>query len=124
MDIEQLSDLQKNNRVEALELLELFSSEYEQRDYQEKVPIVNVPDELFNQWEDCYELPLSHAWHKQAYTNEEYLALRVFNGTVQKVASRTPQCLPALPDFIGASEWHALKDAALSAIKAFKYRKT
>lgn len=120
MNIEQLSDLQKNNRVEALELLELFSSEYEQRDYQEKVPIVNVSDELFNQWEDCYELPLAHEWHKLTYTNEEYLALQVFNATVQKVASSTPQCLPSLSDFIGTSEWQALRDAALSAIKAFK----
>ncbi len=120
MGIEQLSDLQKNNRVEALELLELFSSEYEQRDYQEKVSIVNVPDELFNQWEDCYEIPLFHEWHKRAYTNEEYLALQVFNLTVQEVASRTPQCMPALEDFIGSPEWQSIKDAALSAIKAFK----
>ena len=124
MDIKQLSDLQKNNRVEVLELLELFSSEYQQKDYQEKVPMVNVPNELFNQWEDCYELPLAHEWHKQAYTNEEYLALQVFNVIVQKVASKTPQCLPALSDFIGTPEWQVLKEAALSAIKAFKQHKT
>ena len=54
------------------------------------------------------------------FAHQFFQALWVFNVTVQTVASKTPQCLPALSDFIGAPEWQALKDAALLATKALK----
>ncbi len=112
-------ELRKNNRIEVQELLELFSSDVEQLDYQEKVPFVNVPDELFNQWEDCYILPIDQDWHKTAYSQEEHTALKEFNAKLEEVSSQTPQSLPALEEFITTEEWKKLKSAALIAIQAF-----
>lgn len=115
-----LRDLQKTNRIEVKELLELFSSEVEQLNYQEKVPYINVPDELFNQWEDCYILPIDQGWHKNTYSEEEHFALKKFSETIEQISSETTQCLPELDEFMKTTEWKALKSGALIAIKAFK----
>ncbi|WP_444902858.1 hypothetical protein ACJJIU_13105 [Microbulbifer sp. CnH-101-E] len=64
MDTELREQLKTNFRKEVFEVLDLISSKEELLDYQAKAPIAYVSAELFNQWEDCYQILKEQDWYK------------------------------------------------------------
>ena len=116
MEEGQRRELQKNFRKEVFEVLDLISSKEEQLDYQSKAPIAYVSAELFNQWEDCYQIPKDQDWYIGAFTDKEHKILREFNEAFEVVCSETPQNPPDIQEFIKTPEWLKLSCAAKKAI--------
>ena len=70
MDTSRREQLKINFRKEVFEVLELIASKEEQLDYQAKVPIAYVSAELFNQWNDCYQLPKEPGQDHERFINK------------------------------------------------------
>jgi hypothetical protein len=103
-------------RARVVEALSLVASEDKQRNYQRAVPDVNVPAELFNQWEDCF-FPNDDTF-KSAFGPAELEALHQFNDVLDEVCGETPQKLPPLDEFLSSSSWRKLSDGAQAALAA------
>lgn len=104
-------------QVLVLETLALLASEEMQREYQRAVPHVDVPAELFNQWEDCY-FPEDIDF-RSGFVSAELAALATVDEVLNQVCDDTPQVLPALDEFLTTQAWRALSDAARNALSAF-----
>lgn len=117
MDKKQEKAIISNYRKEVYEVLELIASKEEQLDYQEKVPIAYVSAELFNQWEDCYQIPKEQSWYKKAFSSAELSIFSEFNETLEIVCEKTSINPPDIAEFINTPEWHELSKAAQRALK-------
>ncbi|TGD70528.1 hypothetical protein E4634_21000 [Mangrovimicrobium sediminis] len=120
MDRELREQLKKNFRKEVFDVLELISSKEEQLDYQEKAPIAYVSAELFNQWEDCYQIPKDQDWYQEEFTKEELAIFQEFDKSLEVVADAIPQNPPDIRDFVKTSEWEQLSNAATCAINKLR----
>jgi hypothetical protein len=93
----------------------LIASDEKQRKYQRDVPHVDVPAELFNQWEECY-FPDDGAF-QGGFSEAELKALTLFDEAFKEVCDATPQELPSLEEFIATEAWRKLSAAAGEALK-------
>ena len=109
-----MNDLAMLMRARVLETLTLLASKEKQREYQRTVPHVDVPAELFNQWEDCY-FP-EDADFRSGFANPELDVLAHFDRVLNQVCDDTPQDLPALEEFLTTEAWQRLSDAARDAL--------
>lgn len=109
-----MNEMSADFRRQIVDTLALIASKEAQLEYQRRVPHVDVPAELFNQWEDCY-LPQSESV-KAAFTDDELRALLTFNNALEEVASATPLQLPALTVFVQTDAWRRLATAAKVAL--------
>jgi hypothetical protein len=107
-----MKELSKNIKSRVVETLSLIASEELQLQYQSQVPQVNVSDELFNQWDDCY-YPGDPAFHA-AFREHELASLASFDEILNQVSSATSQQLPRLEEFMRTREWQQLASAARS----------
>lgn len=111
-----MNELSVLMRTRVMETLTLLASEEKQRKYQLDVPGVNVPAELFNQWDDCY-FPEDSSF-RAAFLAGEMEALARFDEALNRVSSDTPQELPALEEFLTTHAWQGLSTAARDALSA------
>ncbi len=111
-----MTDLSTTLRARVLETLSLLASEEKQREYQRTVPHVNVPAELFNQWEDCY-FP-EDVNFRSGFATLELSVLANFDRVLNQVCDDTPQELPALEDFLTTKAWRTLAAAARDALSS------
>jgi hypothetical protein len=109
-----MSELSSNLRARVLEILALIGSENSQREYQNGVPHVDVPAELFNQWEDWY-FPDDDAF-QSGFSAKELEILSRFDDVLNEVCESTPQQLPPLEEFIQTAAWRRLSVAAREAL--------
>jgi hypothetical protein len=116
MDTDLREQLKATFRKEVIEVLGLISSKEEQLDYQAKAPIAYVSAELFNQWEDCYQIPKEQEWYKEAFSGAELMILREFDSALEAVAKDTPQNPPDINNFVKTPEWERLSNAAAIAL--------
>jgi hypothetical protein len=116
MRTELREQLKTNFRKEVFEVLELISSKEKQLDYQAKVPIAYVSAELFNQWDDCYQIPKEQDWYKEAFSKEELRILQEFDEAFEDVSKETPQNPPDIHNFVKTPEWERLSNAAAIAL--------
>ena len=116
MDTELREQLKTNFRKEVFEMLDLMSSKEEQLDYQAKAPIAHVSAELFNQWEDCYQIPKEQDWYNEAFTDGELSILKEFDEALEAVSNDTPQNPPDIHEFVNTPEWERLSNAASIAL--------
>ena len=116
MDTELREQLKANFRKEVFEVLDLISSKEEQLDYQAKAPIAYVSAELFNQWEDCYQIPSEQDWYKEAFTDGELCILQEFDEVLEAVSKSTPKNPPDIHEFVNTPEWERLSNAASIAL--------
>ena len=112
-----MKDLAVSMRARVLETLALLASEEMQREYQREVPHVDVPAELFNQWDDCY-FPEDKDF-QSGFVSAELAVLANFANVLNQVCDDTPQVLPALDEFLTTQAWRTLSDAAQDALSAF-----
>ena len=96
------------------EVLALIADPEAQIEYQQNAPGVDVPAELFNQWDDSYHP--DDATFQSQFDGSELLALRQFGEVVDGVASETPQRLPALDEFMKTDECRRLSISASQLI--------
>ncbi len=115
-----MNDLSKSMRARVVETLTLLASEEPQRKYQREVPHVDVPAELFNQWDDCY-FPEDDDF-RAGFVAAELEVLARFDEVLNRVSDDTPQQLPALEDFLMTDAWRTLSAAARDALSALGLR--
>jgi hypothetical protein len=109
-----MSEIAEPLRTRVLEVLALVADEDAQRRYQAAVPHVDVPAELFNQWEESF-FPRDCQF-QSAFADEELDALRRFDVIMREVSAKTPRQLPALDVFITTDAWRELSMAARVAL--------
>ena len=117
-----MTDLATSMRDRVIETLSLIASGDAQREYQRAVPHVDVPAELFNQWDDFYH-PDDDGF-RQGFRPEELEALRSFNEIIGEVVRETPQSLPPLDEFLKSPPWRKLSDAAEDALRVVSREQT
>ena len=116
MDTSRREQLKINFRKEVFEVLELIASKEEQLDYQAKVPVAYISAELFNQWNDCYQLPKDQDWYIEAFTKEELEILQEFDEALENISKITSENPPDIYDFVNTPEWALLSHAAVIAL--------
>jgi 1,4-alpha-glucan branching enzyme len=106
-----------------IEYWETASSIEEQENYQRSVPLVSVPNEMINQWEDWqpFDDP-SGKYRPPVFTAEEAKEIEDFHRTWNQVAFNTPDPLPELGVLKTDPEWLRLMHAAKKAIAVFMKR--
>ena len=109
------------NRI--MEYLQLVSSAAQQKDYQRRVPDVNVPTELICSWEDWMPVEEgAQGFAPPVYSDEECEAIKRYGRAWEVVAAATPGETPSLEEFIGTPEWRRLKQTAEEALSVFQRR--
>lgn len=99
------------------EILELWSSEKKQLEFQKNVPIANISHELFNDW-DCY---YGNGNDLETFLNKnEILLFKEFNTTFNNISENTPQILPEISKFIKTEEWKILNKKAKEIFEQLK----
>lgn len=94
----------------------------QQRDYQANVPYVSVPNEVINQWEDCFVVEDYERYGQRPYTREEGEALVAFHAVWEHVADSTPDPLPDLETTQRLPAWGRLRQAAEQALEVLQGR--
>jgi hypothetical protein len=107
-----MNEISEAMRTRLIETLALIASETAQRAYQNEVPDVDVPAELFNQWEDCF-FP-DDAMFRDGFSFSE------LDQVLNEVCEETPTNLPVLDEFVKTPSWQKLSHAADAALSAMK----
>ncbi|MGV8091815.1 MAG: hypothetical protein AB2L24_08125 [Mangrovibacterium sp.] len=105
---EEFVNLTRNN---VFGVIDLWASKESQLEYQKNVPIAQVSDELFCQWEDYY-FPTSTDF-RQIFNQEELELLSEFDKAINKIADKTLQNLPVIEQFVDTEEWKTLNNKAI-----------
>ena len=108
------------NRI--IEALELSSSCEEQRTYQDKVPLVHVPHEVINQWEDWVNPISVPGLVPPVFSQEEVAAITDFQAVWDDVCDKTPNPLPDLTTLQQSELWSRLREAARDSLAVFARR--
>jgi hypothetical protein len=108
----------RNRMIEVLQLTSDFNA---QTEYQRKVPVAQVPNEVINQWEDWYHHDPT-ILVDSVFTDEERRAVVEFDRVWNVVSDATPDPLPDLQTTQSLSQWHDLRDAARQALSTFMKR--
>lgn len=110
------ADVEVDVRPRIVEVLQLLANLRAQEEYQARAPSVNVPAELFNQWDDWY-FPGDSSFRGE-FSLHELRALEAFDATLRLVADKTPQHLPPLEVFSKTPAWMDLREAAERALSS------
>jgi len=115
--------LRQRIRNNIIAYLEVASSALEQREYERKVPIAQVPNEMIDRWEDSVQ-PNDFAWYSEpVFTREENQAMRDFHAIWNEVADATPNPMPySVELLIGTPIWDRFMSAASIALDVFMRR--
>ena len=118
-----LHSLKLRVRNNIIDYFEVASSAAEQREYERRVPIAQVPSEMINQWEDCVPNADFDWYSMPEYSLDEQNMLRQFHSVWNYVVENTPYEMPyTVEDLIGTPVWQRLIDAAGDALHVFGRR--
>jgi hypothetical protein len=121
MDDEQVIEQRIRNRI--IEYLELASSFDAQIAYERAAPIVNVPYEVINQWED--QLPNGPSGigdYPKVYTADEVEALNRFHGVWKVTWRAVPDDHPSFQAVQAMPEWEQFRREAEHALAVLARR--
>ena len=110
-----MDDISKSIRELVLQTLTLIATKEEQEKYQQRMPAIDVPAELFDQGGDCY-FPEDFRF-QAGFTSEELEALVQFHEVFEVVSDSMPRELPSLEEFLETSAWDRLSAAARSTLR-------
>lgn len=119
---DQVIEQRVRNRL--IEYFELASSFAAQHEYQQAVPIVHVPYEVIEQWQDWVphlDLVLSTS---KVYSADEVEALRRFQAVCDATADAIGYDYPSLAAVQELRAWQELRREAESALAVFARRGT
>lgn len=115
--------LQQRIRNRIIEYLEVAASADEQRDYERRVPMAQVPNEMINQWEDWVNGDDLDWYSPPVFSEDERQALRNFQSIWLTVANETPDPMPhSIELLLGTPIWARLMDGAQTALATFEMR--
>lgn len=117
-----LVDQRIRNRI--IEYLGAASSYDEQRDYALRVPIVSVPNEMINEWEDWAGVDAKNllSFDKRVFSSAELEALQAYHAIWLTVVRDTPRKMPALREMFGTEPWDRLRSGASAALSVLMQR--
>jgi hypothetical protein len=117
----QLVHQRIRNRI--IEYLEIAASTEEQRDYERRVPIAQVPNEMINMWEDVVHADNWDWYSRPVFSIEESEAIRAFHDVWLAVADETPEPMPhTIELLIGTPAWNRLMVAARDTLQVLSLR--
>jgi hypothetical protein len=102
--------------------LETASSFEEQLKYQDAVPLVNVPNEMFNQWADWVKEDDRSWYGAPVFSPDEQAAMWEYNTVLNDVLDDVLETFPKLSELITTAPWERLRAAAEKAIEVFRRR--
>jgi hypothetical protein len=106
-----------------MDYLELASSPSEQRDYERRVPIAHVPNEMINQWEDWVSDEDFDWYSEPEFSPAELDAIKRFHQIWESVADETPDVMPSsIEALLGTPVWQCLINGAADALSVFAAR--
>ena len=114
-------ELIANIRTLLREQLSLLADVEAQREYERRVPIANVPAELFCGWFDHAYLPESPAF-QAAFNRFELDALAEFNDLFTAVGAELPEPLPRLCNLQALPAWGRVVSGASKALYSLSGR--
>ena len=85
-DIENESDFSQITRENIFGLLGLFASNEQQAEYLKNYPDLNLADEMFIQWNDCYKPELDD--FSSSFNEMELSLLSKFDAEIKRINSR------------------------------------
>jgi hypothetical protein len=109
----------RNRIIDYLALTASFDAQVE---YQLSAPLVHVPHELINQWEDLVQPHWRQYMTSPVFSPEELDAIGQFNGVWYEIADKTPNPLPSLDTLFKTIEWQRLADSSAKALTVFQLR--
>ena len=104
---DEFKELTKSNIIS---VLELWSSEKEQIEYQENQSDTNVSMDLFEQWKDFYST--SSDTIKEAFAINEIHLLDEFDNALTENSEKLGEKIPFITEFILTAEWKELNTLA------------
>jgi hypothetical protein len=115
--------LQQRIRNRIIEYLEVASSPDEQRDYERRVPVAQVPAEMIEQWSDSVDAEDLDWYAPPVFSRHENEAIRRFHDVWLVVVEQLPDPLPfTIEALIGTPLWDRLVAAARTALTIFEKR--
>jgi hypothetical protein len=102
--------------------LETASSFAKQLTYQAAVPLVNVPNEIFNQWDDWVDEEQPQRYCEPVFSREEQVAMWNYNAILNDVLDEVPEDWPNLSELITSPHWERLRAAAERTLEIFQRR--
>jgi hypothetical protein len=115
--------LQQRVRNRIMDYLQLAASADQQRDYERRVPIAQLPSEMINQWEDWVRDDDLNWYAAPVFSQDESEAILTFHDVWSAVADETPNPMPHTIDLlIGTPVWNRLMIAAQAALAVFEKR--
>jgi len=102
--------LKSTIRKNIINTLKLISSFQKQIEYQENVPVAQVPAELFCQWFDDFYLPEDKTF-QETFSKDELVALKEFSSFFDSKGKN-------LPDTHYVKVWHKIEEWILISKKA------
>ncbi len=120
MDPKNYQSSEQAYRQNVFDVLHLIASKKQQLDYQKQSPYVQVSAELFNQWDDFYQIGKEQKSYEKAFKKEELKVLKEFDDVFDSVSQKLPQHPPDIHSFIQTPEWLELSSAAEKALRQLK----
>lgn len=116
-------ELKLRIRNNIIDYLELASSPDQQREFERRVPIAHIPNEMINLWED-HVPDADFDWYSEPeFSLAEQSAIERFHGIWNSVADETPDVMPdTIETLIGTPVWQRLIDGATDALRIFQKR--
>lgn len=111
-------DYIKSTRESIIEILEIWSSKEVQFNIQESDSLINVSEELFQQWQDFYKTYIEA--FKYAFTESEKKLLIEFNDTLTERLLRIGNNFPTLNEFQNSAEWKDINSFAKRIVNELK----
>jgi hypothetical protein len=108
------------NRI--IEHLEVVASFDEQRQYQDRVPWVHVPNEVICGWGDSVHEHWLPTYTTPVYTADETAAILQFDSVLKSSLRELPHDLPELEVLFQDPIWQRLRDGASAALAVFRQR--
>lgn len=109
------------NRI--IEYFDLVASYEAQVEYEQRVPFVNIPYEVINQWEDSVPpLPNAPVDHLDVFSAEELREIDLFRSVWDAAADAIGKDFPSLAFVQSLPEWNRLRERAMTAGSVFQKR--
>ena len=108
------SEIQETRTV-IFGIIELISSLQEQIEYQETVPIANVPAELVCQWFDDHNPP-SRPWFSECFSQHEQEVILEFHNFYESKLSELPDTYD-VHELHKSPAWHSVVQKAKTTLQ-------
>jgi hypothetical protein len=113
----------QGHRYRIIEYLEVAASFDEQQEYERNVPIVHVPYEVINQWQDWFPNDPRHNFDfSDVYDAAEVDAVFQFQAAWEVAADAHSEDYPPLSEVQALPEWEQLRSTAEAALTVFMKR--